>query len=222
MQRNPILFVPAFFCGVTFLASAMAFLGHPWFEKAQEGILAVAAGALTALFVWLAMKPTRASAMRQKEEEELKAAADMITRIEDWPVVENPVSIILWPGEVCYFQRDASVEIVKNQVVGSTGGYGGISFRVARGVTLHSGNTARKVVRSDVQYTYRGVFSLTNQRVIMTGEKGFEYPIDKITAVSPYRFGAGLMLQFGKSSYTVLMKTPYLVPKVLSLMASVK
>lgn len=218
MQKKALLFIPGFLCAITFLAAALSFAEEPGSGRAAEGVLAVVSAGLTAAFCWLAIKPSRAEVRIQKLDEELKAALSRISSIDEWPVVQNPVSIMLRNGEICYFQKDAAVAITKNEVVGRTGGYGGMSFRVAKGITLHSGKSAGKVVRENVQYTYRGILSITNQRFIMTGEKGFEQPVEKLTAISPYGLGAGVMLQFGKSNYAILMRTPYMVPRLCELM----
>lgn len=49
----------------------------------------------------------------------------------------------------------------------------------------------------------------------MTGEKGFDYPIDRLTAIQTY--SDGVSLQFGKTSYTVLMDEPFWIPKLIDL-----
>lgn len=134
------------------------------------------------------------------------------------PVVQNVRGMILKPGEVCHYQSDAYVLIIKNEVVGHTAGHRGISVRVAKGVTLHSGGSRGHSIRQDVSYTYPGVFTMTNKRFVMTGEKAFEYPIDKLTYFNDYDGGKGLVMQFGRSSFTILMNEPYWVPKIIDLL----
>lgn len=58
---------------------------------------------------------------------------------------------------------------------------------------------------------------MTSQRIIMTGEKAFEYPLSKLTTLTPYYQFQGITLQFGKSTHTILMDEPYWVPKIIDL-----
>lgn len=180
----------------------------------------IAFALLTVLFVRLALKPKKKKRTQDDVYQERRARAEAIMGITEIPVVPAPLAIMLKEGEICHFQRAASVLIVKNEVVGRTGGYGGVSIRVARGVTLHSGRTAGRTIRDDVAHTYPGIFSMTSSRFIMTGEKGFEKPIDKLTSCVPYGNMDGITLQFGRSVYTLLMEDNFWVPKILELMAS--
>lgn len=134
------------------------------------------------------------------------------------PTVAEPSGIILHDGEVCCWQCHAKTLIVKNQVVGKTGSHGGASLHVTKNVTWHSGSSSSKTIRDNVAYTYPGIFSFTTQRVIMTGEKGFEYPVGKLTATAIYGDYRGCVLQFGQNSYTILMDEPYWVPKIVELL----
>ena len=136
------------------------------------------------------------------------------------PIVAAPVGLILQPGEICHFQAPASVLVIKNQVTGYTGGSSGVSVHVAKGLTLHSGGSNSRAIRQDVSYTYPGVFSLTNQRIIMTGEKAVEKPLNKLSNIQPYG-REGITLQFGSQSVTIIMGHPLWVPKILDLMRGV-
>lgn len=144
-----------------------------------------------------------------------KAQAENATAL---PVEENPISVVLKPGEVCYYQRSAFVLVVKNETVGHTSGHSGISVRVAKGVTLHSGGGRGHAVKRNVTYKFPGFFTMTSQRILMTGEKGFDYPVEKLTALTEYTDGVGL--QFGSKNYILTMDEPYWPNKILSLMRS--
>lgn len=144
-----------------------------------------------------------------------------INQLTILPFVESPSSILLKSQEICHFQTSASTLVVKSEVVGRAGAYNGASIHVAKGLTLHSGGSRGKPIRKEVPYTYPGLFSITNQRIIMTGEKGFDFPIGKLTSITPYNWGEnpeGVIMQFGRSSYTILMYFPQWVPKILELM----
>ena len=140
--------------------------------------------------------------------------------LTELPIVSTPYSVVLHSGEVCHYQDNASVLVIKNEVVGHTRGSGGVSVRVAKGLTLHSGSSRGTSIRQDVSYKYPGLFTMTNQRIIMTGEKGFDQPIGKLTSMVPYNGFQGITLQFGKSSYTILMAEPFWVPKIVELLQS--
>lgn len=158
-----------------------------------------------------------AEAQRQREDRMQKALS-----MSTLPVEQYPEAIILNAGEICHYQIPAVAVVVKNQVVGRTGGSGGVSVRVAKGVTLHSGRSAGKTIRDDVPYFYGGVFSITNQRIIMTGESSFEHPVNKLTSITPYSCvsGDGVTLQFGRTTHNLLVDEPYWISKIVELIRS--
>ena len=133
------------------------------------------------------------------------------------PVVEYPTSIILKPQEICYYQNSAIVIIIKNEVVGRTGGHRGASVRIARGLTVHTGGSASRTIRQDIPYYYDGILSITNQRVIMTGEKGFDYQIGKLTSIVQFDDAQGVTLQFGRYTHSISVSDPYLIAKIIEL-----
>lgn len=161
----------------------------------------------------------RAQYEKQQRQAFLDVRIDEVASTTVLPIVQNSMAaVILKPGEVCHYQAPANTIVVKNQVVGYKGGSAGVSVRVAKGVTLRSGSSRGTPIRQDVVTRYPGVFTMTNQRFVMTGEKGFGKPIEKLTAMSPWNGYDGIMLQFGSSSYIVEMDEPYWVPKILDLL----
>lgn len=56
----------------------------------------------------------------------------------------------------------------------------------------------------------------------MTGAKGFDHPISKLTALSLYGDNEGIIIQFGRSTVSILMDAPYWVTKIVSLMGQQK
>lgn len=156
---------------------------------------------------------------QQQRQTALKTRIDEVASATELPIVQNfMVAVILKPGETCHYQAPANTIVIKNQVVGYKGGSSGVSVRVAKGVTLRSGSSRGTPIREDVVTRYPGVFTMTNQRFVMTGEKGFDRQIEKLTAMSPWNGYEGIMLQFGSSSYIVEMDEPYWVPKILDLL----
>lgn len=220
MVRKVFFFLLAACSGFMCFGSLLLLVDSDYGNPGEAMGFLVVFALLTALFVWLALKPKKKKRDSAEAYEEQRRRAEAAMQATEIPVVPAPLAIVLKEGEICHFQRAASVLIVKNEVVGRTGGYGGVSIRVARGVTLHSGRTAGRTIRDDVAHTYPGIFSMTSSRFIMTGEKGFEKPIDKLTSCVPYGNMDGITLQFGRSVYTLLMEDNFWVPKILELMAS--
>lgn len=159
-------------------------------------------------------KEARALAQAQAN---LEANLKRVNSMSVLPVMV-PDTVVLRPGEVCHYQAAANVMQIKNEVIGHTSGSAGVSVRVAKGLTLHSGSSRGHAIRQDVSHLYPGLFTITNQRFIMTGEKGFNHPISKLTAITPFNGFEGITLQFGRSLYTILMEEPYWIPKILQLM----
>lgn len=193
-------------------------------EKASN-LAATLACALIAFFlIRTALKPKTLSKKEKKELAERLAQQEKQRRIDEinatvtLPIVQRVHSIILKPGEICHYQVSAQTMVVKNQVVGHEGGYRGVSVRVAKGLTLHTGGSRGQSIRQDVPYYYPGLFTMTNQRIIMTGEKGFDNSINKLTALTTYTDGVGL--QFGRTTYTILMDEPQWIQKILDLLQS--
>lgn len=168
---------------------------------------------------WRSHKKKTVQAQKDASEAALQARIAEVGAMTELPVLE-PYAIVTHPGELCHYQAAASVLVIKNQVVGRTGGSGGVSVRVAKGLTLHSGRGASQSIRKDVAYTYPGILTITNQRMIMTGEKGFEYPLLKITSMVPYNRYDGITLQFGRSTFTLLLDEPFVIPKILELIGA--
>ena len=163
-------------------------------------------------------KVKKKSKKQQQEEEALQYQKERRTAAEsavNLPVEHFPHSVVLKPGEICYYQYYAKVLIVKNETVGRTSGYRGISVRVAKGVTLHGGGSRGHAIKQDVTYKFPGFFTMTSQRILMTGEKGFDYPIGKLTSFTEYADGIGL--QFGSKNYILEMDEPYWPNKIISL-----
>lgn len=165
---------------------------------------------------WRSHKKKTVQAQKAASEAALQARIAKVGAMTELPVLE-PYSIMMRAGELCHYQAVASVLIIKNQVVGRTGGSGGVSVRVAKGLTLHRGRGASRTIRQDISYIYPGILSITNQRIIMTGDQGFECPLPKLTSLLPYNRYEGITLQFGRSAYTLLMDEPFVVPKILEL-----
>lgn len=145
-----------------------------------------------------------------------------IGAMTELPIAQNLAGIILKPGERCCFQTYAATCVIKKETVGRTASSGGVSVRVAKGVTVHSGRTRGVPIKQDIIHTYPGYFTMTDQRFIMTGEKGFDLPIGRLTSLVPYNANGneGITLQFGEKTYTILMplEDTYFIPKIIDLL----
>lgn len=205
--------MPYFVFGCILAALCLVFLIVSVFQIMEAKVVFWILAGIFALCGWLLIKyalPSKGGPT--------PSSLDTVANATVLPVVEYPSAVILRDKEVCHYQRGGYVVVVKNQVVGRTGGYGGASVRIAKGLTIHSGSSAGRTIRKDVTYTYPGILTMTNQRIMMTGEKGFEYPIKKLTSLSPYNGFAGIILQFGRSSFTVIAEETYWIPKILDLL----
>ena len=188
-------------------------------DWAVLALMYVALGTLAVYFWKLPNRnERRLQALRKAREEILQRRIAEVAAMTEVPIVANPYLILLKPGEVCCYQCEASCLVIKNQVIGHTSASQGVSVRVAKGLTLHSGDRRGYSIRGDVSYTYPGLFSMTNQRMVMTGEKGFDFPIEKLTSMTPYGNFDGIVLQFGGASYTLLMLDSFIIPKIFDLL----
>lgn len=111
-------------------------------------------------------------------QENTRTACERLTEL----IIPNP-SINLQSDEVCFFQGLAYGVNDKNVITGYSGNGAGISVRVAKGLSIHTGGSAKKAIRSNVTERSSGKFYITNQRIILLSPKyGFELSIPKITS----------------------------------------
>lgn len=218
-----------FFCALAAFCAFLAFgsfLVPPTTSIGENSmsftVMGIIFAALAVLFVILAINPKKNR--REKAEKGLaeyqRLRIEEVRNTEQLPAVEFPSApVIFKDGEICHYETDASVVIIREKVVGYTGGSAGVSVRVAKGISLRSGSSKGRPIRQDVARDYPGIFLITNQRVVMTGEKGFEYPLQRLTSLTPWDGFQGIILQFGRVSYIVRMSEPYWVPKIIDLLS---
>lgn len=144
---------------------------------------------------------------------------DALLRIDAVTVlpVEDAPGIILKPGEICHYSTSAHMVTTKNVVTGYKGGSIGASVKIAKGFYLRSSSSRGTTIREDVRTLHNGTLYMTNQRIIFVGEKGFDYQISKLTALTPMGYD-GLNLQFGTKNYSLIMHEPYWIFKILELL----
>jgi len=99
------------------------------------------------------------------------------------PIVR--ANIILQAGEMCHYAEQAVRLEPKTVTTGYTGGYAGVSFRVAKGVSLHTGGTSRKAIKENIMQKYQGQIYITNKRIVFVAQqKGFSMPLNKLVTVT--------------------------------------
>jgi hypothetical protein len=129
------------------------------------------------------------------------------------PVV--PSNLMLSDGELCHYCGTATYVKTKNVVVGYSGGNRGASIRVTKGMSFRVGATQAAPVRGDVQERTVGVLSITNKRIVFSGNKGaFDKKISTLSAVTPYK--NGIAFQFGDHQYPLETNEPEYVYEILA------
>lgn len=110
------------------------------------------------------------------------------------------VPVVLGEGEVAHFFAPARRYVTKKKAVGRTGSGGGVSVRVAKGVSVRSGGGASQTVYDDVTDAFDGLAVLTNRRIVfLAKQNGFDCKLSTISAILPE--GDGLMIQAGAKNY---------------------
>ena len=110
------------------------------------------------------------------------------------------VPVILAEGEVAHFFAPARRAVTKKKAIGRTGKSGGVSVRVAKGVSVRSGGGASRTVYNDVTDFFEGQVVLTNRRIVFLAKQGgFDCKLDAISAITPE--GDRIMVQAGKDAY---------------------
>lgn len=106
------------------------------------------------------------------------------------PVIEDP-HIILKKDEVAHAETEAALmkEVVKREMRGS---YGGVSFRVAKGIRLHTGGVRGKsvVVGTHLATADTGILTVTSKRAVYTGQRqSIEMPYTKLLRLQVFNDG---------------------------------
>ena len=111
------------------------------------------------------------------------------------------------PNEVLIYAAPAYTFKDKEQVVGYTGKSAGASVRVAKGLTVRTGGSGGKPIRSDVRKFNNGDLLITNQRVLFVGKDDtFDFKVEKIYTVKLLDTNS-FVIQSGRSSKNVGLDT---------------
>lgn len=157
---------------------------------------------------------TTVNADKSTQMEDASQKGEKIRKLAKYRV-DHP-SLNLLSDEICYYQGKAKSYHEKNVVVGRRRSGAGVSFRVAKGVSVHTGGGGSENIRSQVGESYDGMFFLTNKRVVLTAMKyGFDLPLSKITSINADPKHGFMFFSAGKA-FTVLTKD---YRKIASIMA---
>jgi predicted amidophosphoribosyltransferase len=124
--------------------------------------------------------------------EKIKQATNVLPMlIPKHPELLKPIttsSIILKRGEIAYLDLDNVILLEPRAVRTSTGGYGGGSVRVAKGVNIRLGGAQGQSSSRDVLTQIdSGKLILTNKRIVYTGKlKSSNIPFSKIMNLTTY------------------------------------
>lgn len=117
------------------------------------------------------------------------------------PKVDN-CPVILAEGEQAVYACHAERIETKNRRLGTTGSGSGMSFRVAKGVSLRTGGTGSKSVYGDVEMVHAGEFVVTTKRIVFVApNRAFEEKLSSISAVAVE--GGCLAIMSAKGNYAM-------------------
>lgn len=130
-----------------------------------------------------------------------------VAKINDgrFSVLEEP-QLMTKPGESVYMETVAM--LLKEVAIREwQGGYGGVSFRVAKGVRFSTGKVRGKsvVVGSELKAEDQGVLSVTSKRIaFLGGRKSVEVPYTKLMGLQV--FSDGLTVESSSRQNAVMFK----------------
>lgn len=128
----------------------------------------------------------------------------------------NSGSVILGKDEVCHFHGSVTYVKVKEKVIGYSGGGGGVSFRITKGIRLHTSSGNKKAIRGNVAQEDKGSLTITNKRIIGSA---FNISFDKKLSSLSYLESSwkAILLQFGKEQYYCKSYESIYIDKIIRL-----
>lgn len=131
------------------------------------------------------------------------------------PVIAG-APVVLVADEVAHYFAPAQRFITKTKSVGRTGNGGGVSVRVAKGVSVRAGGGASQTVYDDVTDSFAGQVVLTDRRIVfLAKQNAFDCRLDAISAIAPE--GDRIMIQAGAKSYRLAVAQQGHFAKVLEM-----
>lgn len=137
-----------------------------------------------------------ARGLKRRKEREAVALQQMLAE----PLTEiRPSKAIIKPGEKAYAAVLAN--LMEVQTVGYSAGTAGVSFRIAKGVTVRTGGIRGKAEKEMVKAA-SGELVITESRVLFSGDrKSFDIPLAKLLNATNYSDGFGF--SDNKKTYTL-------------------
>jgi hypothetical protein len=119
----------------------------------------------------------------------------VVARANDGRLSEIDVPKLMRKGEEAVYLETEAALMKEVAIRGYQGGYGGVSFRVAKGVRYSTGRTRGRsvVVGTELQVADIGVLSVSSTRAVYLGsKKSIEFPYAKLMSVDVFSDGIRL------------------------------
>lgn len=121
------------------------------------------------------------------------------------PVIQG-TNLNLAEDESCCYMDNAYTFKDKTVTTGYTGKQSGVSIRIAKGISYHTGGSGSRAIRQTQRTTYNGILYITTKRVIFTSQnESFDKEFDKITSIQEAK--DGVIIQIGAHTYSIVVKT---------------
>lgn len=124
-------------------------------------------------------------------------------------------------GETCCYMDKAYTFKDKTITNGYTGTHKGVSIRLMKGLSYHTGGSGTQAIRKNQRTTYNGILYITTRGVIYTSQKdSFDKTFDKITAIQEAK--DGLIIQIGSNTYLIITETHSEFMKVFNIVKNIE
>lgn len=173
----------------------------PEYKTGAEWVIALLFVALAVFLFWQGAKSSAGKKAKRQGGNGTYMTEQELQQIQGGvlPALAS-VPVVLGEAEVAHFFAPARRYVTKKKAVGRTGSGGGVSVRVAKGVSVRSGGGASQTVYDDVTDAFDGLAVLTNRRIVfLAKQNGFDCKLSTISAILPE--GDGLMIQAGAKNY---------------------
>ena len=133
------------------------------------------------------------------------------------PVVDCG-GVFLTKDEICHFHSAVSFLKVKERVIGYKSGSSGTSFRISKGISIHTGSGRKQAIRGNVAQETKGYLTITNERIIGSAINiSFDKKIDSLSSIQSS--WDEVLLQFGKEQYYIKSYEARYIAKIIHLIA---
>lgn len=136
----------------------------PEYKTGAEWVIALLFVALAVFLFWQGAKSSAGKKAKRQGGNGTYMTEQELQQIQGGvlPALAS-VPVVLGEGEVAHFFAPARRYVTKKKAVGRTGSGGGVSVRVAKGVSVRSGGGASQTVYDDVTDAFDGLAVLTNR-----------------------------------------------------------